>query len=158
MTGNPQVIEALCSLVHGEASQMVQLRIQSQIFRDHGYVSLKHKLHGFFYGCNTCQKKLINRVLLLGGDVPPDALVAEAPTVGAGDVSGIFSADLALMGAAASAANAAAKIADSADDHGTEKLLMKMVVKKEHKAKWFQKQLSVIADIGTAAYLEGKQK
>jgi bacterioferritin len=152
MKGSPNVIKALCGLVKLEATSMAQFRLQAQVLRNDGYKRLKHKLHGYFYSANDRSKKLINRILLLGGEAEPRDIVANPPTIGV-DVVQMFSADVGMLGSSVMATNLANREAFNANDNGTCHMLHKMIEEKEKEQKWLEMQLSIIDEVGKAEYL-----
>jgi bacterioferritin len=152
MKGNADVLSTLRVLLKSEQTAMAQYRVDAQMLRNAGYISLKHKLHGYFYEENDHSKKLLNRLLLLGGTPDASNLVAEAPQV-SDDVQAILNNNLALEYKAIEDYNAAIKQSTAAGDDVTSKILRHILCEENGHAAWLEKQLAYIKKLGIENYL-----
>lgn len=152
MKGNADVLSTLRVLLKSEQTAMAQYRVDAQVLRNAGYLGLKHKLHGYFYEENDHAKKLLNRLLLLGGAVASSDMVAEAPQV-SDDVQAILTNNLALESKAIEDYNAAIKQSTAAGDDVTSKILRHILCEENNHAAWLEKQLGYIKKLGIENYL-----
>lgn len=152
MKGSPEVIAALASALAEEAHLNMQYRKDWRVVRFMGAKKTARKLKRFGCDAHAWQKKVTDRLLLLGGEPQFDM----DPVTVQRNLTETFKNELALEMAILAPYEQAIQISMKAFDDGTRNLF-------EHLIKWHQghvgyleQQLTLIAGLSEAGYIAEK--
>ncbi len=154
MHGNAEIIQALNQLLAGELSAIDVYFVQSRILEKQGLTRLHERLSGEIEDETRHADLLIKRILFLGG--LPDVASRAACAVGA-TAEEMLNIDLELELAVAAHLNETIALCDSVGDHGTRKILERLLEETENDhISWLEAQLHLIGDVGIQNYLQGQ--
>jgi bacterioferritin len=150
MKGHAEILQRLNEILVGELTAINQYFLGAKLCRRQGYERLAQHLHGESIEEMKHAEKLIDRILFLEG--LPNVQKLEKIRVGE-SIPEQLNADLELERRSVERLNAGVKLARERGDNGTAEILGCMVLGAEHHVDWLETQLSLIKQLGEAAYL-----
>lgn len=150
MKGHPDVVQTLNEILVGELTAINQYFLGAKMSARQGYERLAEKLHGESIEEMKHAEKLIERILFLEG--LPNVQKLEKIRIGE-TAPEQLKADLDLERRSVERLNGAVKLARGHGDNGTAELLEQMVLAAEKHVDWLETQLTLIRQLGDAAYL-----
>ena len=153
MIGNQQIIDLLNQRLIEERTAVFQYENNRSCFRLWGYKSLVKHTDERIDDEKGHAKKILNRIRVLNGIPVTDKLNAVAT---AGDVAGMMKIDLASENSAILKYNESIRLCTSLGDNGTRAILENILADEEDHAKYLERQLIQIAQIGIQGYLAVK--
>ena len=153
MIGNQQIIDLLNQRLIEERTAVFQYENNRSCFRLWGYKSLTKHIDERIDDEKGHAKKILNRIRVLNGIPVTDKLNAVAT---AGDVAGMMKIDLASENSAILKYNESIRLCTSLGDNGTRIILENILADEEDHAKYLERQLIQIAQIGVQNYLSAK--
>ena len=150
MRGDPQVIEALNSVLTAEFTAINQYFIHYRMCDNWGYLRLAKKKREESIDEMKDADRVIHRILYLEG--VPNMQRLNPVRVGEDPIEQ-HRLDLALETEAIKRLNDAIELARSKGDNGTRELLEEILAGEEHSADWLEGQLHVVEEIGKERYL-----
>jgi bacterioferritin len=148
--GRPEIVQTLNAILVGELTAINQYFLGAKISARMGYAALAHKLQDESIEEMKHAEKLIDRILFLEG--LPNVQKLEKVRIGE-TVPEQLKADLELERQSVGRLNAGVQLARKHGDNGTAELLERMVLGAEAHVDWLETQLSLIRELGDAAYL-----
>ncbi len=153
MKGDASVIDYLNQVLKGELTAVNQYFLHARIFRNWGFEALnEHEYHESIDEMKHADM-LIERLLFLEG--LPNLQSLGALRIGQ-TTEEIFAADLALEHDAIPVLRTAIAHCEKLSDYVTRDLLEHILKSEESHVDWLETQISLIATLGIAPYLQGK--
>ncbi len=153
MKGDASVIDYLNRLLKGELTAINQYFLHARIFRNWGFHALdEHEYHESIDEMKHADR-LVERILFLEG--LPNLQNLGALRIGQ-TTEEIFRADLALEHDGIPLLREAIAHCEQVGDYVTRELLEEILESEEGHVDWLETQLSLIATLGVANYLQGK--
>ncbi len=150
MQGDPEIIEALNSVLTAELTAINQYFIHHKMCESWGYERIsKHKRHESI-GEMKDADKVIGRILYFDG--VPNMQRLNPVRVGE-DAVEQHRLDLALETEAIQRLNDAIALAREKGDNGTRELLEEILTGEEESADWLETQLHLVEELGKESYL-----
>jgi bacterioferritin len=150
MRGDPQIIEALNSVLTGELTAINQYFIHYRMCENWGYLRLAKKKREESVDEMKDADRVIHRILYLEG--VPNMQRLSPVRVGE-DAVEQHRLDLALETEAIKRLNDAIELARAKGDNGSRELLEEILEGEEHSADWLEGQLHIVEEIGKERYL-----
>jgi bacterioferritin len=150
MKGNKKVIDALNEALSEELTAINQYFLHAEMCEDWGYGKLSSFIKKESIDEMKHAEKLIERILFLDGS--PNMSKYHKINIGQ-TVPEMVKNDLQLEYGAVAMYNRLAKIAVSADDHGTAQLFKQLLKDEESHVDGLEEQLNMIKDMGLQNYL-----
>jgi bacterioferritin len=148
--GDPAIIDLLNEILTNELTAVNQYFLHARICENWGYERLYRKFRGESIDEMKDADELIERVLYLEG--LPNLQRLGKVNVGE-NVPEMFRVDLELERNAIAALNRGIEQARSAGDNGSADLLEDILEGEEEHANWIEAQLTLLDQVGVAAYL-----
>lgn len=154
MKGNVVIIDALNGLLAYELAAMDQYFIHSEMYDDWGFSKLYERIAHEFDDEKGHAKKLIARILFLGGK--PDMVTRDGLNIG-DTVPKMLQSDLNVEYAVASALKDSIALCETNKDYVTRDMLVELLddTEQDH-AFWLEQQLGLIDRIGLENYLQSQ--
>ena len=150
MKGDTKVIGALNKLLKNEFTAINQYILHSAMCLDWGYINLGEKYKQDSQEELEDARKIIDRILFLGGK----PIVKDMGNVVAGDsVKHQFELNLTLELSNIKDLNESTDICSGVGDPATRLVLERVILHEEEHVEWFEKQLSLIENVGIENYL-----
>lgn len=150
MKGDPAIIDLLNEVLTNELTAVNQYFLHARMCDNWGYERLHRKFREESIGEMKDADELIERILYLEG--LPNLQRLGKVNVGE-DVPEMLRLDLDLERGAIATLNRGIEQARRAGDNGTADLLEDILEGEEEHANWIEAQLTLLEQVGTAAYL-----
>lgn len=155
MKGQPAIVDLLNQVLTAELTAINQYFVHAKMCENWGYQRLFARIRGESIDEMKHADELISRVLFLEG--VPNLQRLGKINIGQ-TVLEQLKLDVALEYEAVPRLTAGIKLCRELGDHGSEDLLVKILVSEEEHIDWLEAQLSQIAQIGEANYLAQQVK
>jgi bacterioferritin len=153
MKGDASVIDYLNKVLKGELTAVNQYFLHARIFKNWGFHALnEHEYHESIDEMKHADW-LIERILFLEG--LPNLQSLGALRIGQ-TTEEIFAADLALEHDAIPLLREAIAHCEKVADYVTRDVLERILASEEEHVDWIETQMSLVATLGIATYLQGK--
>jgi bacterioferritin len=150
MKGNPLVLEALNDVLTAELTGVNQYFVHAKMCRNWGYERLAEANHHESIEEMKHASDLVERILFLEG-IPNMQRLGK---ISIGEtVPEQLTLDLSLETDAVARLNGAIALCTKEGDHGSREFLEHILSSEEHHVDWLETQLSLLKQIGEAAYL-----
>ncbi len=150
MRGDPQVIEALNSVLTAELTAINQYFVHAKMCRNWGYEKLAKKKHEESIGEMKDADELIERILFLEG--VPNVQRLDPVRVGEDPIEQ-HRLDLEMEKEAVARLNDAIRLCLEKRDAGSRELLEHILEGEEEGVDWLEAQLHIVEEIGKERYL-----
>jgi bacterioferritin len=150
MQGDPQILDALNSILTAELTAINQYFIHHKMCDNWGYKRLSAKKRSESIEEMKHAEQVIERILFLDG--VPNMQRLSPVRVGE-NAAEQHEVDLALELEAVKRLNDAIRLCSDKGDNGTRELLERILIEEEEGIDWLEAQLHLIQEIGKAAYL-----
>ncbi len=150
MKGDPAIIDLLNQVLTNELTAVNQYFLHARIVENWGYERLHEKFRAESIGEMKDADALIERVLYLEG--LPNLQRLGKVNVGE-DVPEMFRLDLQIEKDAIALLNRGVEQCRRAGDNGSAELLEDILEGEEEHASWIEAQLTLVEQVGAAAYL-----
>lgn len=150
MKGEPQIVEALNTVLANELTAVNQYFLHARMADDQGFKKIGKKIYEESIEEMKHAQKIIDRILFLKG--LPNLQKLNKISIGE-NVPEMFAVDLQLEQKGLTDLKDGLQLCFDHKDHGTRELLEHILCDSEEHIDWLESQLEVIAQIGKENYL-----